>query len=98
MQKLTSMDEAKDQIIGEIGTERRDNYEAEVKEELMNLGQIALSEFLNQGMNSWGARYEVQYSDYSENQWTAPVLITEDRIKKIINDNSIKNIRMSFCP
>jgi hypothetical protein len=49
-------------------------------------------------MNSWGARYEVQYSDYSENQWTAPVLITEDRIKMIVNDNSVRNIRMSFRP
>lgn len=29
--KLTSLEEAKDQIIGEIGTQRRDNYEKELK-------------------------------------------------------------------
>ena len=30
------MNEAKDQIIGKIGTERRDNYEKELSEELNN--------------------------------------------------------------
>lgn len=33
---LTSLEEAKDRIIGEVGTERRDNYEKELKESLEN--------------------------------------------------------------
>ena len=47
-------------------------------------------------MEQWGAKYELQYSDYSENQWTAPVYLTGERIERIVTDFSIKNVRLSF--
>ena len=60
------------------------------------LSQEALKNYLIQSMEQWGCRYELQYFDYVENQWTVPTLLTEERIEKIITDNSIKNIRLSF--
>lgn len=45
MPKLTSLDEAKDQIIGERGSERREQYEKEIRlaktKNLFNWGEIS---------------------------------------------------------
>jgi hypothetical protein len=62
----------------------------------MNLGIEAFRSYLTQSMEQWGAKYELQYSDYSENQWTAPVSLTDERIERIVTDFSIKNVRLSF--
>ena len=62
----------------------------------MNLGIEALRSYLTQSMQQCGAKYELQYFDYSENQWTVPVSLTDERIEKIVTDFSIKNIRLSF--
>jgi hypothetical protein len=40
------------------------------------------------------ALYEVKYVD-SDN-WTVPVKLNPDRIERILNDNSIKQIRIEF--
>jgi hypothetical protein len=40
-------------------------------------------------------RYEVQYVDYKDGQFTVPVILTSERAKKIIDDNSIKKVRFS---
>jgi len=34
----------------------------------MNLAIEAFRSYLTQSMEQWGAKYELQYSDYSENQ------------------------------
>ncbi len=62
----------------------------------MNLAIEAFRNYLTQSMEQRAAKYELQYSDYSENQWTVPVLLTEERIERIVNDFSVKNIRLSF--
>jgi len=62
----------------------------------MNLSIEALRGYLTQSMEQWGAKYELQYSDYSENQWTTPVMLTPDRIDRIVADFSIRNIRLSL--
>jgi hypothetical protein len=62
----------------------------------MNLGIDAFRSYLAQSMEQWGAKYELQYSDYLENQWTAPVSLTDERIERIVTDFSIKNVRLSF--
>ena len=64
----------------------------------LNLGQEALWDYLTQGMNSWGAKVQIQYSDYSEDTWTVPELLTENKINQIITDYSVKNIRLIFQP
>ena len=63
----------------------------------MNLAIETFKCYLTQSMEQWGAKYELQYSDYLENQWTAPVSLTDERIEKIVTDFSIKNIRLSFA-
>ena len=41
IQMQTSLNEAKDQIIGKRGTERRDRYEADKTKQLFNWGEIS---------------------------------------------------------
>jgi len=62
----------------------------------MNIAIDNLREYLTTSMLKRNAKYELQYSDYSENQWTAPALLTVERIEKIVKDFSVKNIRLSF--
>lgn len=40
-------------------------------------------------------RYEVQYVDYEKNQWTAPVILTEERAQRIMDDFSVAVVRFS---
>lgn len=50
-----------------------------------------LIEAVNQGVN-----YSIQYSDYTDETWTAPVLLTHKRLAFIIDDHSVKRIRLEF--
>jgi len=72
------------------GTSEKDLRVCEVSK------QGLFAEYLSQAMNTFGAKVEVQYVDYSKGTWTAPVRLTESRINQITNDNSVKNIRLSF--
>jgi hypothetical protein len=45
-----------------------------------------------------GCKYQLQYSDYEPNQWTAPVLLTEERINQMLLDNSVKEIHIIIKP
>ena len=60
------------------------------------LGTEAFKEYLTQSMELWGAKYELQYQDYLNGEWTVPVQLTDNRIEEITSDFSIKNIRLSF--
>lgn len=40
-------------------------------------------------------RYELQYVDYEPNEWTVPVILTEERAKKIIQDEAIARVRIT---
>lgn len=40
-------------------------------------------------------RYEVQYVDYEDGQFTVPVILTHNRAKQIMSDNSIKKVRFT---
>lgn len=40
------------------------------------------------------ARYCVQYIDYPDDQWTAPVMLTEERAKKFCDDLSVKRVKI----
>lgn len=61
-----------------------------------NLGIEAFRSYLTQSMEQWGAKYEVQYIGYFEDQWTIPVSLTDERIERIVTDFSIKRIRLSL--
>jgi hypothetical protein len=60
------------------------------------LSQEALRDYLTQSIEQWGVKYELQYIDYEKDIWTVPINLTEDRIKNIVSDNSIKSIRLSL--
>ena len=45
-------------------------------------------------MNVFGAKYRLQYVDYNEDGFTAPVLLTEERIDQMLNDHSVKKIEI----
>lgn len=40
-------------------------------------------------------RYEVQYVDYEDNQWTVPVILTKERAVGLLHDGSISKVRFS---
>jgi len=42
------------------------------------------------------AKYQLQYTDYEENQWVAPCLLLNHRIEQIANDNSVKRVLIEF--
>jgi hypothetical protein len=52
-----------------------------------------MKELLLKAMNE-GCKYTMQYVDYPHNSWTAPLLLTEDRINKMLSDVSVKEIRI----
>lgn len=41
------------------------------------------------------ARIEIQYVDYDLMTWTVPQVITDDIIHKVLNDASIRQIRIT---
>lgn len=40
-------------------------------------------------------RYEVQFADYSDDEWTAPVILTHSRARRIIGDASVRKVRFT---
>lgn len=50
---------------------------------------IKLSDFYGKA-----TRYQLQYVDYTENEWTAPVLLTEERADKFLQDYSVKKLKL----
>lgn len=42
------------------------------------------------------ATYSIQYADYDINTWTAPVDLTENRMQKLLDDGSIRKVRLEL--
>ncbi len=42
------------------------------------------------------ATYSVQYADYDLNTWTAPVDLTQNRMDKLLDDGSIRKVRLEL--
>lgn len=40
------------------------------------------------------AKISYQYADYSENEWTAPIDLTEERLQKVYDDLSVTKLRI----
>ena len=43
-----------------------------------------------------GATYSVQYADYDLKTWTAPVELTQNRMDKLLDDASIRKVRLEL--
>ena len=42
------------------------------------------------------ATYQVQFADYDLDTWTAPCQLTENRMEKLLNDGSIRKVRLEL--
>ena len=42
------------------------------------------------------ATYQVQFADYDLDTWTAPCQLTENRMEKLIDDGSIRKVRLEL--
>ena len=50
---------------------------------------ITLSDFYGKA-----TRYQLQYTDYNDNEWTAPVLLTKERADKFMQDFSVRKLKL----
>lgn len=42
------------------------------------------------------ATYQVQFADYDLDTWTAPCQLTENRMEKLLDDGSVRKIRLEL--
>jgi len=42
------------------------------------------------------ATYQVQFADYDLHTWTAPCQLTENRMEKLLNNGSIRKVRLEL--
>ena len=42
------------------------------------------------------ATYQVQFADYDLNTWTAPCQLTQNRMDKLLDDASIRKVRLEL--
>ena len=42
------------------------------------------------------ATYQVQFADYDFDTWTAPCQLTENRMEKLLDDGSIRKVRLEL--
>jgi hypothetical protein len=42
------------------------------------------------------AQHQIQFVDYDLETWTVPCLLTENRMNYILNDGSIRKVRIEF--
>ena len=56
---------------------------------------LSLEEILRDAVRRQ-ATYQVQFADYDLNTWTAPCILSQDRVKALLDDASIKKIRLEF--
>ena len=42
------------------------------------------------------ATYQVQFEDYDLDTWTAPCQLTENRMEKLLDDGSIRKVRLEL--
>lgn len=57
--------------------------------------QLSMEEILIDAVRR-KATYSVQYADYDLNTWTAPVELTQNRMDKLLDDGSIRKVRLEL--
>ena len=56
---------------------------------------LSLEEILRDAVRRQ-ATYQVQFADYDFDTWTAPCLLTEDRMEQLLNGGSIRKVRLEL--
>lgn len=57
--------------------------------------QLSMEEILRDAIRR-KATYSVQYADYDLNTWTALVELTQNRMDKLLDDGSIRKVRLEL--
>lgn len=56
---------------------------------------LSLEEILRDAVRRQ-ATYQVQFADYDLNTWTAPCQLTQNRMDKLLDDASIRKVRLEL--
>jgi len=69
------------------------DLQRELKDNLM--GKLTLKKVLDDA-EARGAKYSLQYADYSSDTWTVGIEMVGDRKNKILSDDSITKVRIEY--
>lgn len=84
------------QIKIKINEYAKEYHESNVKKLNIPLPTVlSLEEILKDAVRR-KATYSVQYADYDLNTWTAPVELTQNRMDKLLDDGSIRKVRLEL--
>ena len=56
---------------------------------------LSLEEIIREAVRRQ-ATYQVQFADYDLNTWTAPCQLTQNRMDKLLDDASIRKVRLEL--
>jgi hypothetical protein len=62
---------------------------------LLSEVRLSMEEILRDAVRRQ-ATYSVQYADYDMNTWTAPCDLTQNRMDKLLDDGSIRKVRLEL--
>jgi hypothetical protein len=55
-----------------------------------------ITKIINEHIEEGTTLYSVQYHDYAPNVWTAPVLLNKKRAEQILEDNSVRTVKLFY--
>lgn len=76
--------------LGKLPKLKQDNNVTSVCEVRLSMKEILMDAVRRK------ATYSVQYDDYDLNTWTAPVDLTQNRMDKLLDDGSIRKVRLEL--
>ena len=67
----------------------------DAKQTVSPLVRLSMEEILRDAVRRQ-ATYQVQFADYDLDTWTVPCQLTENRMGKLLDDGSIRKVRIEF--
>lgn len=71
------------------------DFNATIGNTVLAAVRLSMEEILRDAVRR-KATYSVQYADYDLNTWTAPVELTQNRMDKLLDDGSIRKVRLEL--
>ena len=62
---------------------------------VLTVVRLSMEEILRDAVRRQ-ASYQVQFADYDLDTWTAPCQLTENRMEKLLDDGSIRKVRLEL--
>ena len=73
----------------------KNDFNATIGNTVLAAVRLSMEEILRDGVRR-KATYSVQYADYDLNTWTTPVELTQNRMDKLLDDGSIRKVRLEL--